>query len=54
MKMQIPRFNGFNEREELKKIMRKFEDEKREREKKANPFKTETPQNHDSRILPKA
>jgi hypothetical protein len=42
-----------NEREELKKIMRKFEDEKREREKKANPFKTETPQNHDSRFLPK-
>jgi predicted membrane protein len=43
-----------NEREELKKIMQKFEDEKQEREKKANPFKTETPQNQDSRVLPRA
>ena len=29
-----------NEREELKKIMRQFDEERREREKKANPFKT--------------
>jgi hypothetical protein len=42
-----------NEREELKKIMLKFEEEKRERERKANPFKSETPQNPDSRYLPK-
>jgi hypothetical protein len=43
-----------NEREELRTIMRKFEEEKRERERKANPVKSEAPQNPDSRYLPKS
>jgi uncharacterized membrane protein (DUF106 family) len=32
-----------NEREELKRIMRQFDEETREREKKENPFKSEHP-----------
>ena len=47
-------FYKHNAREELRDITRKFEDEKREREKKANQFKAEALQNPDSRHLPKS
>jgi hypothetical protein len=36
-----------NEREELKEIMRKFDEENRERERKKNSFKPKPPENPD-------
>ena len=44
----------FNEREELKKIMRQYDEERREREKKANPFKSELPEAPDKSYMPKS
>ena len=42
-----------NECEELKKIMRQFDVERQERERKANPFKSETLENTDKRYMPR-
>ena len=43
-----------NERDEQERIKRQFDEEKRERERKANPFKSETTQNPDSHFQSKS
>jgi hypothetical protein len=48
--MQLRRIN---EREELKKIMLQFDEERREREKKASRLKSELPANPDKNYMPK-